>query len=442
MKIPQKPLDLDTKIFPRTILKQIKKALFDKDILLLTGARQVGKTSLIYLISRYLLKEKKINPQNILFFDLEDIQTREAIENCSFDRFAKYIKEQSSKVSKSSKFVFIDEIQYLKEPSSFLKILHDHYPDIKFIVSGSSSLDLRRKFKDSLTGRKHIFIIPPLSFAEYLQFQGIGSIKKYHLNDILESKNFPVDQENSQEIARQFREFTVFGGYPEVSLIKDFEKKTAKLREIYTSYIQKDIKDLMNIENAAGFNKLVWLIAHQIGGLMNIDELTNSSALARDTVNKYLLILENTFVINLVYPYFTNKRKEITKMPKVYFADLGLRNVISKNFTALEDRADKGSIVENVVFNELNKTKQELEGIKFWRTQTKQEVDFILEGKEVIPIEVKYQSFKKPKIPKGIRSFIKTYDPKQAIVMTKDFFGIIQQEETKIYFVPNNYFML
>jgi len=408
MQIPQKPIELDVKLLPRTILSNIKKSLFDRDILVLTGARQTGKTSIMHLIYNYLIKQKNINPKDIFFFDLEDIQVLEAFEKYTFDKFANYIKKQSKK----QKFVFIDEIQYLKNPSSFLKIIHDHYPKIKLIVSGSSSLELKRKFKDSLTGRKQIFIVNSLSFQEYLLF-----------------KNKPKNQ-------KEFEEFSIFGGYPEIALINDFDKKASKLREIYTSYIKKDIKDLMNIENAAGFNKLVSLIAHQIGNLMNIDELANSSGLARDTVSKYLLILENTFVIDLIYPYFTNKRKELVKMPKIYFKDTGLRNVITKNLNALEERNDKGSIIENSVLNELSKTKQELCEIKFWRTQTKVEVDFILEEKNIMPIEVKYQFFKTIKIPSGIRSFIKTYNPAKAQVITKNFSANTKLLNSNIKFIP------
>lgn len=411
MEIPQKPLDFKSKILPRTILKSIKKSLFDKDILVLTGARQVGKTSIMHLIYRYLIKKHNINAQNILFFDLEDVQTLESIENCSFDELAKYIKSFGSKSNK--KFVFIDEIQYLKNPASLLKILHDHYPKIKLIVSGSSSLSLKQKFKDSLTGRKQAFTINPLSFNEYLKFKNI-----------------------KQRTREKFLEFALWGGYPEVALIHDLEKKAAKLREIHSSYIKKDLKDLMGIENVSGFNKLVELLAHQIGNLVNIDELANSSGLARDTVSKYLLILENTFVINFIYPYFTNKRKEITKMPKAYFNDTGIRNTIVKNISPIEERADKGSIVENLIFNELKKNKKETEEIKFWRTQTKQEIDFILENQNIIPAEVKFQSFKKAKIPKGIKSFIKSYNSKKAIVFTADFKDSIKYQNTQISFAP------
>ncbi|MAG44670.1 hypothetical protein CL633_02170 [bacterium] len=410
MKIPQKPLDFKTKFLNRTALGDIKKNLFDRDILVITGARQVGKTSIMHLLYRFLIKNKNINLQNILFFDLEDIQALEAIESYSFDEFAKYIMSQGSK--NQTKFVFIDEIQYLQSPSSLLKILHDHYPKIKLIVSGSSSLSLKQKFKDTLTGRKQVFVVNPLSFKEYCEFTQTGSK------------------------AKRFDDFAVWGGYPEAVLINDPEKRAAKLREIHSSYIKKDIKDLMGIENVSGFNKLVDLLAHQIGNLINIDELANSSGLARDTVSKYLLILENTFVIQLVYPYFTNKRKEITKMPKVYFNDIGLRNTIVKSLNVLEQRADKGAIVENVIFNELIKNKKPDQEIKFWRTQAKQEVDFILESLEVMPIEVKYQSFKKVKIPLGIKSFIKNYNSKNAVIFTKNFKKVFNQNKTQFNFLP------
>jgi len=141
-------------------------------------------------------------------------------------------------------------------------------------------------------------------------------------------------------------------------------------------------------------------------------------------------------VIDLVYPYFTNKRKEVVKMPKIYFNDTGLRNIITRNLNTIEERNDKGNIVENVIFNELFKTQEQLAEIKFWRTQSKAEVDFVLEDREILPIEVKYQSFKKIKVPSGVKNFIKTYKPKKAKVITKDFSRNIKQANTEISFIP------
>lgn len=430
MQILTQSLDLTTTLFPRAIFEDIKKTLFDRDIIVLSGARQVGKTSLMHLLYRFLISEQRATTERIFFFDLEDVQTLEEIDSMQFTDFARHVGKGAAN---ERVFVFIDEIQYLKEPSSFLKILHDHYPQIKLIVSGSSSLALRRKFKDALTGRKHVFAVNGLSFQEYLAFTKSSCVKQKNAFETFTHRTLPTDGPLCE---RAFEDFALFGGYPEVALIADKEKKADKLREIYSSYVRKDIKDLMRIENVAGFNALAQLLAHQIGNLASIDELANSAGLSRDTTSKYLLILENTFVVNFVYPYFTNKRKEITKMPKVYFKDMGLRHVITRNLSDIAVRGDKGAIIENVVYGELSNFLGENGEVKFWRTQAKQEVDFILDAEEIVPVEVKYQSFSSPRVPSGIKRFISAYHPPRAVVVTKDFSGIAEYDGADVCFIP------
>ena len=205
--------------------------------------------------------------------------------------------------------------------------------------------------------------------------------------------------------------------------------------EIYTSYIQKDIRFLFSIENIDKFNKVTKILASQIGSLMNISEISNTIGLSRLTVERYAFILESTFVLSFLLPHYSNVRKELSKMPKVYFEDVGLCNAISGKFAYEPDHFFWGQLAENFVFNQLQK-RNDLE-IKFWRNKNKQEVDFLVfKGDELIPIEVKFREQKVVRIPAGLRSFIREYHPARAIVVTRDFWDATQYNGTKILFLP------
>jgi predicted AAA+ superfamily ATPase len=396
----------------RQILKSISPFLKEENIILLTGPRQSGKTSLLYLLIKSL--QKKVNPSQIVFFDLENVLTLDTLNKLKdFDDFVQILKAKDVDFNQRL-YIFIDEVQYLNYPSSFLKYLHDHYkPKLKFIVSGSSSLEIKKKFRERLTGRIYQFNLFPLSFKEFLFFKN--------------------EKKPTREL---FEEFVLFGGYPAISLKSDLTVKQKELSEIYSLYVKRDIKDFGNIEDITGFNKLVKLTANQIGNLINEVELANSSQLSRQTVRKYLFLLENTFVLKLIPPFFTNKRKELVKMPKVYFVDSGLRNAVLENYPLLSTMPDFPHLIENAIGIELIR-KVSLEGgkIHFWRTQTKQEVDFIyLNQKEITPLEVKYANFKKPIIPKGLKAFINQYQPKLAFIITKNFDHKTEFKSTKIIF--------
>jgi len=407
-------------------------------ILLITGSRQVGKTSLLFLLMQYLIKNGK-KKNHIYYFDLEDF---ELLEICN--KGAKYFVQYLNNIMgnfESKIYIFIDEIQYLDNPSNFLKLLFDHHKNLKLICSGSSTLDIRRKFKDSLVGRKLTFELFPLSFDEYLLFkqehQLINVLKKYNLNNLLQGKKvseLPSIFTNKLEI--YFDDFVRFGGYPAGVLESNQKKKNILLNEIYQTYVRKDINQIFTIENVSAFNNLVKLLGFQTGQLVNLKELATTISVSWKTVENYLFILENSFILKRVFPFFSNKRKELTKMPKIFFNDSGLRNQIIKNNNSLEYRNDAGSLVENFVFQLLYRNLEVNDELKFWRTQNKNEVDFVIESKDVIPIEVKYKSFKSIMIPQGIRFFLQQYPCKTAFVVTKNFVSETQIKNCRIIFLP------
>lgn len=439
--VDKKLLSQANTLVPRKVETVLRNSLFQKGIIILLGSRQVGKTSLMFRLILYLLEEQKILSSQVVYFDLEFPNILKQINHLYGDEFLNLLRAYGVDTEKPS-YVFIDEIHYLDNPSSFLKVLHDHYPNLKLVVSGSSSLQIRHKFKETLTGRKRIFEINPIDFEEFLGFKNSPLHKRkkdINLTSIIRQQSLPDISELKflfQDFCTLLEEFVLFGGYPQVVLTTAVEDKIALLAEIHRSYIRRDIKDFAHIENIEAFNNLIELLALQIGNLVNLSELTNSLNISRPTIEKYLFLLQNTFVLSLISPYYTNKRQQIIKSSKVFFHDTGLRNSLIRNLDPLPERVDRGMMIENAVFNELHKHLDVLDDLYFWRTKTKSEVDFIIKTKEILPIEVKYSPLKHPAIPSGLRSFINTYHPSSAIVVTKDFFGKDMVEQTSIFFIP------
>jgi len=426
-------------LFPRKVELKLKKALFTDEILVLTGSRQVGKTSLCLRLIYYLLNEKKVPQEQIVYLDLEFPNVFSEVNNLYGEDFLDYLKAHNVDTKKKT-FVFIDEVHYLDNPSSFLKVLHDHFPTIKLIVSGSSSLEIKRKFKETLTGRKKVFEITPLDFEEFLSFKKSALEKRKKdiaFRNIVCQGKLPDLKELKflyNDFKKEFQEFVTFGGYPGVVLKETKEEKISLLYEIYSSYIHKDIRNFAQIENVNAFNRLVELLANQIGNLINLSELTTILGISRPTLENYLFLLEQTFVITLLRPFFTNRRQEIVKSTKVFFNDAGLRNSLVRNFDFLARRIDKGCLSENVVFTEIKKNLDLTEELLYWRTKTKSEVDFVLRGKETLPIEVK--SVVKKQVPSGLRAFIERYKCPSAIIINENLFDTLKLGKTKIYFLP------
>jgi hypothetical protein len=432
-------------LIERKILESLKKELDKEEILLLVGSRQVGKSSLMFLLLNILQREN-IAQSQIFYFDLENIIVAEQLNKIKdFEKFPQLLLDQRADFKKRV-WVFIDEIQYLDHPSSFLKYLYDHYRgEIKFVICGSSTLEIKKKFTDRLTGRVSTFIVYPLDFSEYLRFKRQENLylkkQEVDLFKIINEGDFllPSWYESLKDYFQEaFEEFVIFGGYPKPVLRQEQYTKIEDLGNIYSLYVRKDIKDIAHIEDVKGFNHLVGMLAHQIGSLVNESELSVGTGLSRPTIKKYLFLLENTFICYLLSPFFTNARLEYTKMPKAYFIDSGLRNTAINMFQALEARPDLGHLIENSVLSEILKNLPFLHEVHFWKSERGTEVDFVIKGKDasLFPIEIKYQPFKKPKLPSGLRSFIKRYKPKLAFVLTKDFYFQESLNSTKIFWLP------
>jgi predicted AAA+ superfamily ATPase len=375
----------------RKITGIIEKWIDEKEIIIITGVRQVGKTSLLQLLEKKI-KAKNISEKNIFYLSLEDLNVLNSL-NENPENIFRYALDKNKK-----NYFLIDEIQYLDNPSNFLKLLYDKYAgQIKLIITGSSALELKADFQDSLAGRKATFEINPLDFEEFLQFKNFAYI------DYLSKKDLP--ENIKKEFDDKLEEYLLYGGMPAVVLQDDKEKKTKLLKEYIGAYINKDIRAIGKIENIARFNNFIKVIASQIGGLLNINELSNTLNINRRTLEKYLELLEYTFILGKALPFLGNIRSQITKMPKIYLFDNGIRNAILENFIAIDSRNDAGVLFENFVFMELKKNISDK--IFFYRTAGGGEIDFITErdGK-IFPLEVKFKRLRNKIDERVIENFI------------------------------------
>lgn len=408
----------------REIFGQLAAHLEKPEITLLTGSRQVGKTVLLEQLKDYLLHQKSILNDAVLSYNLDLIQDWEIFQNQR--DFIEFLRGRS----KNKKlYVFIDEAQKVPEAATFFKGVYDSKLNVKLILTGSSSLEIKAKLKETLAGRKRVFHIPSFTFYEFLLVQDKV------LSEILKSKQ-PIGVIDRKKINERYEEYLVFGGYPRVVLSDSNEEKIAILREIYSSYVEKDAIGFMDVKNKTAFNRLVKLLAAQTGQLVNITELALHLNIDRQTVERYILALEETFIIKKVRPYFRNSRQTIIKAQKIYFLDSGIRNLAVENFQSFRERIDKGSVLENAVFADLLFiTEKTLTGLYFWRTKQKVEVDFVLEkGLQLLPIEVK-TSLAKMEAPQALLSFLEKFVSKQAVVANLSFGGSeIKVVDTQVLF--------
>lgn len=354
-------------LYPRDILSDIKKIIFKDEFVILTGARQTGKTSLLMLLKNYLEEREK----KCYYFNLENRTTLNLLNKHPFNLF-ELIPD-----SKPILYIFIDEVQYLDDPTNFLKLLYDEKKDkVKIIATGSSSFYIDKKFKDSLVGRKFLFEIYPLNFDEFLAFN--------NEEDLLKRKK-SLTIYYKKRLFELWNEYLIYGGYPKVALAENGDMKKITLEEIGSSYIKKDIADA-GIKNTDKYFSLLKILASQTGALVNFQELSNTLNAAHKTIEEYLYVISKSYQVAFIKPFYRNLRKELTKMPKAYFFDLGLRNFFLNDYGKISERSDKGAYLENIVFRELLRHVKDWDKIKFWRTQDKKEIDFII-GKEALEIK-------------------------------------------------------
>lgn len=420
---------LDVPSIQRAVTGELVNWLDEPEILILSGARQVGKTSILYQLIDWLMRTGRVGPDGIYYFNLDLSGIPEFLEDQgSFLRFLD--AERGRNI-----FVFIDEVQRLPDPGIFIKALQDLRLPLKFILTGSSSLDIRTRTHEPLTGRKQVFHIEALSFSEYVK-----TVPALSSLPALDTRNYSV---YIGALNDALRDYGLYGGYPALVLTDDPEKKLLRLNEIFSSYLEKDIAGFLKVENIPAFRKLAALLSAQQGGLVNIQELSSTLGIHRETITRYIHYLEETFVTKRLTPFFSNPRTELSKMPKIYFADAGLRNLAMGSFSDLRTRSDSGKIIEGIVASHVFRNRLLSHRVNYWRTKSGAEVDFIISGvKPVQSIGVKSGILKQVTISRGYRSFLSKYSPKKAILLNSTIWSETEIAEHTVEAIPTAVFLL
>lgn len=413
----------------RELEKQLQPFLERKEVIAIVGPRQAGKTTFL----EHLKEDLEENHKSVRFITFE--------KRSDLLLFQKNL-EDFKDLYKKYQIVIIDEFQYAKEGGKKLKYLFDT-TETKFIISGSSSLELTFQTGRYMVGRMFNFILWPFSFREYLSYadKGIFTLIQERIPDIL-SSDFDLSRafgdEINQRLEELFENYLIWGGYPAAVLAETQIEKQKILESILENYLLRDINSLLQLATEDELVSLIKFLATQIGNVVAYKELSNVSGLSHKTLLKHLNILRQTYIIDLIKPYFTNKRTELSKNPKVYFLDSGLRNLALLDFKPCETRSDRGSLVENYVFKSLKRRATPFESLNFWRTKSKAEVDFIIRpGQKIIPIEVKYA--KTLTIGKSLYSFINKFLPSEAIILTKGWVSESKVKNCRIKFIPVYY---
>jgi len=368
-------------MFQRSLLKIIKEKLFDGKVIVLMGPRQVGKTT--------LLKELSKETEQTLWLNGDDPDTQVLFDGITTARFKSIIG--------INKLLVIDEAQQIKNIGLKLKLVADELKEVQVVATGSSSFDLANEINEPLTGRKWEYQMYPMAFAEMVQHHGL----------LEELKLLPHRM--------------VFGYYPEV--VTNNGKEVDFLKQLSDSYLFKDILIWNKIKKSDKVIKLLQALAFQVGHQVSYNELGRITGLNNETVESYIQLLEQAFVVFRMSSLNRNLRNELKKSKKIYFYDNGIRNTLIANFNHLELRNDVGALWENFIISERQKHlayNQKYANKYFWRTLAQQEIDYIEEREgKLFAYEFKWNSKAKARFPK---SFLTAYPETETKVITPDNF--------------------
>jgi len=388
---------------PRQLEKELVKQIEKKQITILLGARRTGKTFLLRRI-------RDICPYKNLFIDLDIFENRKTF--ASYSETINYLKFHGYK-EKERFVLFLDEFYSAPGIEKVLKNLYDNNPDIKIFATGSSSLDIIKHLKESLAGRKSIYCLYPLTFQEFINFKDEEFSEKLKN---LDGKILP--QIISDRLTMYLKEFCIFGGYPETALEENEDFRKEILRNTFDLFVKKDLIEFLKLKNPQAALDILKYISLNIGQITNYSDLSTTCHIDINTLKKYLQILEETYIIKIIPPFFTNKKKEIVKAPKIYFIDAGARNYFIKDFTHFDFRSDKDFLFENFIFSEFKKKIDYWTEIRYWRDKNGREIDFITrKDKEIKAYEVKCKSNVKGKDLKNLLFFKNLYNDAQLFLI-------------------------
>ncbi|MEK7522682.1 MAG: ATP-binding protein [Patescibacteria group bacterium] len=328
-----------------------------KQALILLGARQVGKTTIL----------KRLFPQ-AYYLLLDNENTKKVLETYDLNTYRSILGRY--------KQIILDELHLLSDPGRAVKIIYDQIPHIQLIVTGSSSFHIKNKTGQSLAGRKIDYQLYPLTFSEYLVQTDVENTLNFQLLNQIISPSNNSHLFSPSEILDQV---LLFGLYPEMVALP---QNRPYLKNLANSVVFQDLLELNLIDNKTKAKELLKLLAYQIGNLINYSELSNKLAIDQRTVKRYIDIFEDSFILYRLYPYSKKSRGEIVKNPKIYFWDVGLRNAIIDNFDPIHLRPDGGALFENFLITEIKKIlsyRNDSTTVHYWRTKSGSEVDLVLD---------------------------------------------------------------
>lgn len=369
-------------IIPRSLTTIITQKLTSSDKgIIIYGARQVGKTTLSdNLINTLNFKTLTINGDQSRFLDI--LASRDLVK----------IKS----LVQGYEMVFIDEAQRIPEIGLALKIILDNIPELKVLVTGSSSLDLASKISEPLTGRVWTYHLYPISFYELSGMR------------------------NNAELGLTLEERLVFGSYPEIFSLEGESQKREYLQNLSDAYLYKDLLEFGGIKNSFKIRDLLKLLAFQVGSEVSLTELGNTLGMSKDAVSRYINLLEKSYIIFRLKGFSRNLRKEVTKMDKIYFYDLGVRNILIDNLKPIKDRDDIGALWENFLIAERMKLlayKQDFANTYFWRTYTGAELDYVEDkGGRLFGFEFKAGN----KITRAPKAWEETYQNSEFLCINRE----------------------
>lgn len=355
-------------IYQRNIIPELQKELFTKETVVITGMRQVGKTTLLQHLYSHVSSTNKV------FLDFENPLHRKVFEEENYDAVWNNLAAFNV-TNKEKAYVFLDEIQNLPKASMVMKYLYDHY-EIKFFVTGSSSYYLKNLFPESQAGRKLVFELFPLTFSEFLIFKNSTKSPLVSFKDKALRKNKIL----YQQYLPLYREYIEFGGFPKVVLEEDRERKKKLLYEIFTSYFEHDVKTLADMKDLGKLRDLILLLVPRIGSKIEIAKIASALSLSRETVYGYLSFLEQTYFISLISRFSASIDRQSAGSKKLYLCDCGIANILG--------RTSDGQLFEQSVFQNIRRKGS----LNYYSKDAGSEIDFITDKQ--IAIEVKLTASK------------------------------------------------
>jgi len=413
-------------MYKRKIFSDILSELKTREIVLIIGSRQVWKSTILEEIyNNHINKDKSI----FINADFDDsilnlVSSKDLLDNLKLNWYREDLE--------GTFYVFIDEFQKIKNIGTIIKWLYDKFKNIKFFLSWSSSILINKVFWDSMLWRKKTFFLDKLNFEEFLEFKNNKSLLNIYKN----IKGIGSISLYEKDFLLSFNEYLKFWWYPNVILADTKEDKIKTLEEIYNSYLQKDIKDFFTLEHYNNIKRLFIYLTSINTNYLKVNSISNDLWISNYNIWKYLSVIEWTYIINSLRPFYTNNIKTITKTTELFFWDTGFYNYIIKNFSDLDLRMDKWSLIENIVYLEINKNKSLLSELYYFRDTKWLEVDLILKKENLtIPVEIKSWDFNK-KPPLNLRNFMKNNGLNLWIIINKSRFEVIEHNWNKFIYLP------